>query len=162
MTEPTAPVLPNDAPQDVKDFFDCKGDKLVWEKGKVTWLGLGIDPEVSFEHGTARGSIDITIDFPYTPFKFKVNASVNDAGELVVDTSGIPDLSNIKEGAGKKGVDDAIKNINEWFKKNGKKLKGATFRRGEVTLEKTAIKLAYAPPAEVPATAVPVSFATAT
>ena len=153
MGEPTAPVLPNDAPQDVKDFFDCKGDKLEWKKGKVTWLGLPVDPEVSFEHGKAEGSIDITIDFPLIP-KFTLNASVNAAGELVVDTSKIPDLSKIKDGAGPKGVDDAVKNINDWFKKNGKKLKKATYKKGVVVLEKTSIQTAYLPPAAVGAEAV--------
>jgi hypothetical protein len=149
MGEPTAPVLPQDAPQDVKDFFDCKGDKLEWKKGKVDWLGLPLSPEISFEHGKAQGSIDITINFPVIP-KFTVNASVNDAGELVVDTTNIPDLSDYGLPNLKKSVDDAVANINGWFKKNGKKLKKATYRKGVVTLEKTAIQTAYVPPLQAP------------
>jgi hypothetical protein len=146
MADPVAPNIPADAPQDVKDFFDCKGDKLVWKKGKVTWLGLGIDPDVSFEHGKEKGTIDITINFGFG-ISFTLNASVNAAGELTVDTSKIPDLSKVSDKLpGKKDVDNSIKNINDWFKKNGKKLKGATFKRGEVTLEKTATTGAYAPP----------------
>src|SRR5690349_25154464 len=113
MGEPAAPVLPQDAPQDVKDFFDCKGDKLEWKKGKVEWLGLGVSPDVSFEHGKEKDSIDVTINFPIVP-KFTVNAMVNDAGELVVDTSKIPDLSDWKLPNLKKSVDDAVKNINDW------------------------------------------------
>jgi hypothetical protein len=52
MTEPTAPQLPANAPQDVKDFFDCKGDRLVWRPGEVTWLGLQVTPDVTFEAGS--------------------------------------------------------------------------------------------------------------
>lgn len=145
MGEPAAPVLPQDAPQEVKDFFDCTGDKLEWKKGKVEWLGLPLSPEVSFEHGKAAGSIDVTINFPVIP-KFTINASVNDAGELVVDTTNIPDLSEFKLPNLKKLVDDAVGNINGWFKKNGKKLKKASYRKGVVTLEKIPVQAAFVPP----------------
>lgn len=147
MTDPVAPQLPADAPQDAKDFFDCKGDKLVWKKGKVSWLGLAVDPDVSFDHGKAAGSINVTVTIGMSPFSisFTLPASVNAAGELVVDTTSIPDLSGIdKDLPGKPGVDKAIKNINDWFKKNGKKLKPPVLKGGQVTLEKTA--LAAAPP----------------
>lgn len=45
MTEPTAPTIPADAPQDVKDSFDCRGNRLVWRSGEVTWLGLMVTPK---------------------------------------------------------------------------------------------------------------------
>src|SRR5438128_11318688 len=95
MGEPTAPVIPEGAPQDVKDFFECKGDKLEWRKGKVEWLTLGFDnpigegkievtPDVSFEHGKAAGSVDITMNMGMG-LKGTVNASVNADGQLVVN-----------------------------------------------------------------------------
>lgn len=153
MGEPTKPNIPDDAPQDVKDFFDCKGDKLVWKKGKVTWLGLPVDPDVSFEHGKAKDSIDITITFGKPPLgvSFTLNASVNSDGELTVDSTSLPDLSSISDKLpGKNDFDNSIKNINAWFKKNGKKLKGATLKKGEITLEKTTTTGTYAPPAVAP------------
>jgi hypothetical protein len=148
VAEPTKPTVPDGAPDDVKKFFDCSGDKMVWKKGKVTWLDLPIDPDVSFEHGKAKDTIDITITFDLgKKISFTLNASVNASGELVVDTSNVPDLSALSEKLpGKKTLDDAIANINAWFRKNGKKLKGATFKKGEVTLEKTTTTGAYVPP----------------
>ena len=153
MGEPTKPTIPDDAPQDVKDFFDCKGDKLVWKKGKVGWLGLPVDPDVSFEHGKAKDSIDITITFGKPPLgvSFTLNASVNSDGELTVDSTNLPDLSSVSDKLpGKNDFDNSIKNINAWFKKNGKKLKGATLKKGEVTLEKTTTTGTYAPPPVAP------------
>ena len=149
MADPTAPVLPKDAPQDVKDFFDCKGDSLSWKKGKVDWLKISMDnpigegkieltPDVNFEHGKG-GSIDITMDMGYG-LSGKVNASVNADGQLVVNdvsTTLLPFKGNIN---------DSIKNINDWFKHNHKKLKPPVLRKGTVTLEKTATTGAYAPP----------------
>jgi hypothetical protein len=74
---------------------------------------------------------------------------VNAAGELVIDSKNVPDLSNLGLG-GPASVDAAIKRINDWFKHKGKKLKGAKLKGGEVTLEKTAIAVAPAPPAVAP------------
>ena len=147
MSEPQAPTLPADAPQDVRDFFDCRGDRLVWRSGPVTWLGLGIDPDVTFEHGATPGSVNITVTIGSPPFglSFTLPASVNADGELTVDTSQVPDLSGVSENApGRQSVDEAVRNINEWFKKNGKKLKPAELRGGAVTLEKIPITAAAA------------------
>ena len=148
MADPQAPNIPADAPQDVKDFFDCKGDKLVWKKGKVTWLTIKVTddvevtPEVSFEHGKAAGSIQISVSL--TGISGTVGASVNADGQLVID-----DVSMLlKPFKGK--LDDAVKTINDWFKHNHKKLKPAVLKKGEVTLEKTATTGAYAPPPVVP------------
>src|SRR4051812_32696275 len=135
MADPTAPGIPADAPQDVKDFFECKGDKLVWKKGKVTWLTIKISddvevtPDVTFEHGK-NGGVQISISLPGTGISGTVDASVNADGQLVVDNVSLA----LKLFKGK--IDDAIKNINDWFKHNKKKLKPAVLKKGEVTLEK--------------------------
>jgi hypothetical protein len=143
MAEPTAPNMPPDAPQDVKDFFGCKGDKLAGGKGKVEWLKLSVDnplgegkieltPDVSFEHGKAAGSIDMTIDLGYG-LSGTMNASINADGQLVVNDVSTA-LSPFKG-----GLNDAINNINDWFRKNGKKLKPPKLKGGALTLEKTPI-----------------------
>jgi len=147
MADPTAPNIPADAPQDVKDFFECRGNTLLWQSGDVTWLGLEVTPSVTFEPGAAPGSINISVGLLGGMITFTLPASVNAAGELVVDTSSVPDLSEWGLG-GRGDIDAAIKRINDWFKHNGKRLKPARLRDGVVTLEKEAIT---AVPATVPA-----------
>lgn len=152
MTEPQQPQVPPDAPEDVRKFFDCTGTKMEWKPGKVTWLGLPVDPDIQFEHG-APGTVNLKITVGTPPFgvSFTLPASVNANGELTVDTSSVPDLSGISaELPGRQSIDDAIKNLNDWFKKNGYKLKPAVFKKGVVTLEKTAIAAAPAPAGVVP------------
>ena len=148
MADPPPPNIPADAPQDVKDFFECKGDKLVWKKGKVSWLTIKVSddvevtPEVSFEHGKAAGSVQISVSL--AGVSGTVGASVNAEGQLVVD-----DVSLLLKPF-KDKINDAVKTINEWFKHNKKKLKPAVLKKGEVTLAKTATTLGYAPPAVIP------------
>src|SRR3990172_8046458 len=146
MTEPTAPDIPDSAPPEVKDFFQCRGNTLAWQPGEVTWLGLPVTPTVTFGEGATAGSVNINVSLAGGLVSFTLPASVNAAGELVVDTSSVPDLSEWGLG-GRNDVDAAIQNINEWFKKNGKKLKPATFAGGAVTLEKTPIAVVGLPPA---------------
>lgn len=149
MADPTAPQIPNDAPQDVKDFFDCRGSTLNWQSGEVTWLGLKVTPSVTFAPGATRGAVNITVGLLGGMVSFTLPASVNAAGELVVDTSSVPDLSEWGLG-GRTDFDAAIKRINDWFKHNGKKLKPARLAGGTVVLEKVPITAA---PAVIPATA---------
>jgi len=138
MTEPTAPTIPDTAPPDVKDFFQCRGNTLAWQPGEVTWLGLPVTPDVTFSAGATAGSVTINVSLAGGLVSFTLPASVNAAGELVVDTSSVPDLSEWGLG-GRADIDAAIKRINDWFKHNGKKLKPATLVGGAVTLEKTPI-----------------------
>lgn len=142
MTEPKAPVAPEGAPPELKDFFDCKGDVLRWQPGKVTWLGLPVDPQVSFEHGAAQGGVNIKVTIGAPPFgiSFSLPAAVDSSGQLTVDTTSIPDGV-----PGKEALDGWVRDLNAWFRKNGKKLKPAVLKGGAVTLEKTAI--AGSPPA---------------
>lgn len=148
MTEPTAPNIPADAPQEVKDFFECRGNTLNWSSGDVTWLGLKATPSVSFARGATRGRVNVTVGLLGGMVSFTVPASVNAAGELVVDTSSVPDLSEWGIG-GRPDIDAAIKRINDWFKHNGKKLKPARLAGGTVVLEKVPI---VAVPATAPIT----------
>lgn len=152
MTEPTAPNIPADAPQDVKDFFGCSGNTLNWQSGDVTWLGLKVTPSVTFAPGANRGDVNVTVGILGGMVSFTLPASVNAAGELVVDTSSVPDLSEWGIG-GRQDIDAAIRRINDWFKHNGKKLRPARLAGGTVVLEKVPIETA---PAAVP-TPVPVT-----
>jgi hypothetical protein len=155
VTEPTAPNIPADAPQDVKDFFDCRGSILNWQSGEVTWLGLKVTPSVSFAPGAGRGGVNVTVSVLGGMVSFTLPASVNAAGELVVDTSSVPDLSEWGIG-GRPDIDAAIKRINDWFKHNGKKLKPARLAGGTVVLEKVPIApVAATVPATAPVTPKP-------
>jgi hypothetical protein len=95
--------------------------------------------------------VNITVSLLGGMVSFTLPASVNAAGELVVDTSSVPDLSEWGLG-GRSDIDAAIKRINDWFKHKGKKLKPARLRNGIVTLEK---ELLAAVPATVPLTPLP-------
>ena len=136
MADPQPPKAPDDAPQDLKDFLECKGLVLKWKPGKVNWLGLPVDPDVSFEAGAKPGTIDLKITIGSPPFglSFSLPATVGWAGELSIDTSKIPDAV-----PGKAGLDQWITDLNGWFKHNGKKLKPPVLKGGVVTLEKTPI-----------------------
>jgi hypothetical protein len=155
VAEPTAPHIPDDAPQDVKDFFECRGSTLNWQSGDVTWLGLKVTPSVAFAAGANRGEVNITVGILGGMVSFTLPASVNAAGELVVDTSSVPDLSEWGLG-GRADIDAAIKRINDWFKHNGKKLKPARLAGGTVVLEKVPIAAAPAAKTGVVPTPVPV------
>jgi len=155
VTEPTAPTIPADAPQEVRDFFECKGSTLNWQSGDVTWLGLKVTPSVTFAPGANRGDVNVTVGILGGMVSFTLPASVNTAGELVVDTSGVPDLSEWGLG-GRADIDAAIGRINDWFKHNGKKLKPARLAGGTVVLEKVPIAAAPAATAGVVPTPVPV------
>ena len=152
MTEPTAPNIPDSAPPEVKDFFQCRGNTLAWQPGEVTWLGLPVSPDVTFSAGATAGSVNINISLAGGLVNFTLPASVSAAGELVVDTSSVPDLSAWGLG-GRADIDAAIKRINDWFKHNGKKLKPATLVGGAVTLEK--IPIGAAPAQTVPVVPLP-------
>lgn len=152
MPEPTAPQIPDDAPQDVKDFFECRGSTLNWQSGDVTWLGLSVTPSVTFAPGANQGDVILTVGILGGMVSFALPASVNAAGELVVDTSSVPDLSEWGLG-GRADIDAAIKRINDWFRHNGKKLKPARLTGGTVVLEKVPITpVAAAVPATAPVT----------
>lgn len=138
MTEPTAPAIPAEAPKDVKDFFECRGSTLNWQSGDVTWLGLKVTPSVTFAPGANPGEVNLMIGILGGMVSFTLPASVNAAGELVVDTSSVPDLSEWGLG-GRADIDAAIKRINDWFKHNGKKLRPARLVGGTVVLEKVPI-----------------------
>lgn len=138
MAEPTAPQIPNGAPQEVKDFFGCTGDRLAWRPGEVTWLGLQVTPSVDFTENPRTGGLTINVSILMGMVSFGLPATINAAGELVLDTSSVPDMSEWNMG-GRQDIDAAIKNINDWFRKNGKKLKPHKLENGAVTLEKVPI-----------------------
>jgi hypothetical protein len=62
------PELPKDAPQDIKDFVNCKANSVELKPGKVTWLPKFLgeytpDPSISFEQGADGSAIKITLTF---------------------------------------------------------------------------------------------------
>ncbi len=130
--KPKPPELPKDAPADVKDFIDCKGNAIELKPGKVTWLGLPggeflPDPEVSFKAGAQAGTVDITVTIGTS---MTIPASVKD-GKLDLDTSNVP--------VGADGVQSWVKKLNDWFEANGKKLGPVTLKDGKVSIAKEAI-----------------------
>jgi hypothetical protein len=154
--KPKPPRLPDDAPQDVKDFVDCKGDSLELRPGELKWLPVpdfakaAGAPTATFEAGTAAGSIKVTLS--WTIISLKVTVSVRD-GKLDVDTTEIPEFTGLGPKI-KKWADD----LNAWLAHNKKKLGAATLRDGKVTLSKVA-ETAMAPVPEKERAGAPALFA---
>ena len=117
--------------------------RLNWQSGEVTWLGLKVTPSVTFAPGANPGEVNVTVGLLGGMVSFTLPASVNAAGELVVDTSTVPDLSEWGLG-GRSDIDAAIKRINDWFRHKGKKLRPARLAGGTVVLEKVPITTAPA------------------
>jgi hypothetical protein len=66
--KPKKPKLPENAPADIKDFVDCKGNALELRSGPVNWMPLpkfaqeaDAAPTATFEQGTAPGTINATL-----------------------------------------------------------------------------------------------------
>jgi hypothetical protein len=128
-----APELPDNMPPEVRDFFSCRADKLVWPAGDTAWLGGGTSADISFTSGADPGVVNINISAAHGLFSFTIPLSVDDAGALVVDRSAIPELPG---GAGAAGLDAAVNRINQWFRQNGKRLKPLELQDGALVLEK--------------------------
>lgn len=135
------PDLPKGAPKELVDFVDCKADSYTIAPGKIGWLpkeGIGEylpDPEVSFaEDPNKKGTFNVSVTLGK---KFTFPGTIKD-GKLEVDSSTAP-LDKIKQ-----GIDNWVKNLNDWLEAKGRKLEGATIKDGKLTVTKAAV----APPAK--------------
>ena len=153
MSEPQRPFLPEGAPQDVRDFVECRADALVWREGLVNWLPLPVDPVVGFGRdpdGFMDVMVDVTVGEPPLGTSFSFFLGVNDAGELTLGTFG--DLP------AKDQIENWINDLNAWLRHHGKKLEPIKLEDGAIHLQKTAAAVASAG-AAAPVVAAPVGGA---
>jgi len=153
------PKLPKDTPtrqvpKELRDFVDCKGMSLVLKPGEVTWLDLPAGTvTLGFEHGTAPGTIAITVTVSLgVSYSMPITGQVKD-GQLSLDTKEVPgEIPGL--GNPRQAIDDWVKNLNDWLAQNGKRLDEAKLRRGELTLTKAVQGAWSGPGVAVPGTEV--------
>lgn len=162
------PQLPPNAPKDLQDFVSCKSATYTLKNGKVTWLSIkprdllsadmaqyvpdavldtSVNPSMTISPDSSApgtASIRVGIDVPgLGTVGPSFTASVKD-GSLNVDSSGVP-------AAAKGPLDDAVKNLNDWLKANGKGFGAPAFGKDEVKLSKVDIAVPQTAPPPAPA-----------
>lgn len=157
---PTAPQLPKDVPEDIRLFVECKKLTVTIQNGKVPWLPLpddvkkylpdSVKPELSITPGSKPGTA--TIKLGLGPISVSLPASVSD-GTLSVDTS---DVGMLVPDKLVDGINQAVKDLNDWFKHKGHGFGPPKFGEGQVTLSKIDIAApGKAEPTPTPATTEP-------
>jgi hypothetical protein len=148
--KPQPPQLPKDVPADIRDFFECKTATVTLKDGALTWLNLpedlksamkeGAKPKLTIAPGATPGSATIMVSIPTKvgiDVSFELPATIA-KGQLNVDTS----ESYLPQGI-KDGIGQSVKELNDWFKANGKGFGPPAFGKNQVALSK--VDLAPAP-----------------
>jgi hypothetical protein len=136
--KPKKPKLPEGAPAEVKDFVDCKGDRVELASGPVNWMPLPkfaekaeAKPSATFEQGTVEGTIKATLGVGFVTVT--ITLSVVD-GKLQADTSQVPGFTGLGP-----EITKWVDALNAWLAHNKKKLGAPTLKDGKVTLTKEAV-----------------------
>jgi hypothetical protein len=133
-------ALPAEVPDEIRDFVACRSASLTIEDGELGWLGSlplpGGKPSLSIQPGDEAGTAILKVSLGWI-LSVSLRASVAN-GALVVDTSGLPGSPATKD-----AIQAGIRDVNDWFRQNGKQLGPPTISRGSVTL--TKVDLASAP-----------------
>ncbi len=147
----SAPRLPEGAPAELQRFLDCELDAVDIDVSEVDWLPKsGADlVEVALEPGAAANHATMRIGLGM--LSVSIGVSIVD-GELVLDTSSIPDIEGVTDGL-KDAVERWCKRINEGFAGHGKQL-GALRVRGKVA-SLTKVPVGATPPPTAAASPVP-------
>jgi len=152
-----APSLPKGIPDDLRKFLACETNQVTLKDGEISWFsvkGSDLVPASMAEYvpdklmnGTVHPSMSITPD-PAAPGKASVRIGMDvpglgtvgpsvpasvENGSLNVDTSSLP--RSLKD-----RIDSAVKNLNDWFKGNGKGFGPPTFGKGSTKLTKIDLK----------------------
>jgi hypothetical protein len=151
----TAPGLPAGAPQELRDFVECRATTVEIRNGPLTWLDLGLGDDikasVTIKPGATPGTATIELDPPGLPV-LQLPASIK-KGVLSIDTSSLPWWAKPIEKKIQAGVKTFVDNLNGFFKQGGYNLAPPTFGDGSITLTKVAVAApgqAKPPPAVVP------------
>ncbi|MEZ0240359.1 MAG: hypothetical protein ACAH65_06130 [Chloroflexota bacterium] len=150
---PLPPAVPKEAPEGLRKFIACEANQVTLANGTLGWLSVSgkdvVPPDVApyvpdkILNGTVHPGLTITPD-PSAPGKAEIKIGIEvpglgtvgpsipasvESGTLTADTSGLPK-------ALKDPIDSAIRNLNDWFKTNGKGLGPPAFGAGKTTLSK--------------------------
>ena len=138
MPDGRPPELPATAPVELREFVECKRASVTITSGPLDWLPLPPDikeyaptPRLDLTPGASPGTGTMTIDLTITSFSLPVSVA---GGDLQIDASSLSSIPGAQE-----AIDTWVKDFNDWLKKNGQRLKGATIAGGSVTLVKEPI-----------------------
>ncbi|MEK7424759.1 MAG: hypothetical protein AAB131_13085 [Actinomycetota bacterium] len=151
MGKPKPPKLPDNAPQEVKDFIACTRLVAELDLAQLGWLPRppGV-PEAMVPTAeaasTGTNSAGIKVGWGFVSLTLPVSVA---AGQLAVDTTDIPTMGGMKS-----GIDNWVKRFNDTLKSNGKELAGLEVLNGKVRLTKRVIGAAI-PSTSAPATSPP-------
>ena len=89
MTEPKPPKLPPGAPRSLRDFVSCRTDEVVLDPRDTGWLpsAPGSDDPIDIEISKGRGKNRADLKVGWGFISITMPVSIDDAGNLVVDTS---------------------------------------------------------------------------
>ncbi|TPW16178.1 MAG: hypothetical protein FD127_271, partial [Acidimicrobiaceae bacterium] len=158
MGKPKPPKLPDNAPQEVKDFIACTRLVAELDLAQVGWLPRppGV-PEAmaptAEAASTGTNSAEVKVGWGFVSLTLPVSVT---AGQLAVDTTNIPTMGGMKS-----GIDNWVKRFNDTLKSNGKELAGLEVLNGKVRLTKRVIGAAI-PSTSAPATSPPATSPPAT
>jgi hypothetical protein len=129
------PKLPDDAPQDVKDFVDCKSDSITLDptkKGFLPEIPVIGAPNVKFEKGAKAGTAKVSLTKAGGLLDASFTVGVKD-GHLDADTTGV------KPEFVKDGIDNWVKKYNDWLDAKKRKLQDITVKDGKATITKAPV-----------------------
>lgn len=154
--KPQPPQLPKDVPADIRDFFECKSATVTLKDGALGWITLpdelksamkeGAKPKLTIAPGATPGSATVTVSLPtkLMDVSFSLPATIKD-GQLNVDTS-----ESYLPGSFKEGISQSVKELNDWFKANGKGFGPPAFGKNQVALSKVDLVPAPATTTPIP------------
>ena len=127
------PALPPDAPPALVEFVHGERDNVTLSSGRLSWLPTPSavrlvmrTPETTFSRDASG---DVGIRVKWGPASARLVARVNDDGDLVMDTSGVPSLLGLRG-----PIDDWVASFNGHFRATGRRLEPAELRGSDLTL----------------------------
>lgn len=149
-----SPRLPSGAPVELREFVACTRMEIDLDPSRLGWLprppGIpdAVAPSVTI---TANGANAVNVSVGWGFISLTLPVSVR-GGELIVDTTHLPDIADIKS-----SVDNWVSSANEFIRENGKSLSGLEVRDGKLKLTKQATAGHSSRPATAPSTGVKVA-----
>jgi hypothetical protein len=130
------PALPPDAPPALVEFVNGERDEVTLSSGRLSWLPTPSavrlvmrPPDTTFSRDPS-GQVGIRVK--WGPASARLVAHVNDDGDLVMDTSGVPSLLRLRG-----PIDEWVASLNAHFRATGRRLGPATLRGSDLILTTT-------------------------
>lgn len=131
---PPPPSLPPDAPPALVEFVHGERDEVTLPSGNLAWLPAPTavrlmmmrDPQTTFELDRP-GHVRIRVK--WGPASARLVAHVDDDGELMMDTSGVPGFLGLRG-----PIDDWVASVNAYLRATGRRLQPAEAQGSSLVL----------------------------